>query len=141
MARQGEIHRVTGETDVKVRLDLDGTGQCQASTGVPFLDHMLHQISSHGLTHSDAHVLVGVVIINVSVSDGMDLQIDQAVAADLVKHVVEERNPGPGLALTGAIQIQPHLHVGLAGDPMDLSQTCHHRCSAVLMLPHMPVTQ
>ena len=26
-----------------------GTGRCQASTGVPFLDHMLHQISSHGL--------------------------------------------------------------------------------------------
>ena len=49
MARQGDIHRVTGETDVKVRLDLDGSGQCQASTGVPFLDHMLHQISSHGL--------------------------------------------------------------------------------------------
>ena len=65
MARQGDIHRVTGETDVKVRLDLDGAGQCQASTGVPFLDHMLHQISSHGLidleinavgdTHIDDH--------------------------------------------------------------------------------------
>ena len=65
MARQGTIHRVTGETDVKVRLDLDGSGQCQASTGVPFLDHMLHQISSHGLidleinavgdTHIDDH--------------------------------------------------------------------------------------
>ena len=49
MARTGEVHRVTGETDVKVRLGLDGSGQCQASTGVPFLDHMLHQISSHGL--------------------------------------------------------------------------------------------
>jgi imidazoleglycerol-phosphate dehydratase len=47
--RTGEIHRVTGETDVQVRLNLDGSGQCQASTGVAFLDHMLHQISSHGL--------------------------------------------------------------------------------------------
>ena len=65
MTRLGEIHRVTGETDVKVRLGLDGNGQCQASTGVPFLDHMLHQISSHGLidleinavgdTHIDDH--------------------------------------------------------------------------------------
>ena len=63
--RSGEIHRVTGETDVQVRLNLDGSGQCQASTGVPFLDHMLHQISSHGLidlvisaqgdTHIDDH--------------------------------------------------------------------------------------
>ena len=63
--RSGTVQRVTGETNVKVLLDLDGTGQCQASTGVPFLDHMLHQISSHGLldleikavgdTHIDDH--------------------------------------------------------------------------------------
>ena len=47
--RQGEVHRVTKETDVLVRLNLDGSGQCKVSTGVAFLDHMLHQISSHGL--------------------------------------------------------------------------------------------
>ncbi|BEV35576.1 imidazoleglycerol-phosphate dehydratase HisB [Synechococcus sp. M16CYN] len=63
--RTGEIHRHTGETDVKVLLNLEGSGQCQVNTGVPFLDHMLHQISSHGLidlvvnavgdTHIDDH--------------------------------------------------------------------------------------
>jgi imidazoleglycerol-phosphate dehydratase len=63
--RIGSIHRVTGETDVRVSLNLDGTGQCQACTGIGFLDHMLHQISSHGLidleiaatgdTHIDDH--------------------------------------------------------------------------------------
>ena len=52
-ARRGEVHRVTGETDVQVRLDLDGSGACTVSTGVPFLDHMLHQISSHGLIDLD----------------------------------------------------------------------------------------
>ncbi len=49
LQRQSKIHRVTNETDVKVRLDLDGSGQCQISTGIAFLDHMLHQLSSHGL--------------------------------------------------------------------------------------------
>lgn len=63
--RSGLIHRVTGETDVRVSLGLDGSGLCQVATGVPFLDHMLHQISSHGLidleitatgdTHIDDH--------------------------------------------------------------------------------------
>jgi imidazoleglycerol-phosphate dehydratase len=63
--RSGSIHRVTGETDVRVSLNLDGSGRCQACTGVAFLDHMLHQISSHGLidleiaatgdTHIDDH--------------------------------------------------------------------------------------
>ncbi len=47
--RKGEIHRITGETDVTVLLGLDGNGHCKVSTGVAFLDHMLHQISSHGL--------------------------------------------------------------------------------------------
>ncbi|MCT0198374.1 imidazoleglycerol-phosphate dehydratase HisB [Synechococcus sp. CS-1325] len=47
--RTGTIHRVTGETDVRVELSLDGTGRCQVNTGVPFLDHMLHQLASHGL--------------------------------------------------------------------------------------------
>ena len=47
--RTGEIHSVTGETDVHIALDLDGTGRCQVATGVPFLDHMLHQLASHGL--------------------------------------------------------------------------------------------
>jgi imidazoleglycerol-phosphate dehydratase len=48
-ARTASISRKTGETDVQVSLNLDGTGACTAATGVPFLDHMLHQISSHGL--------------------------------------------------------------------------------------------
>ncbi|MDA0267460.1 MAG: imidazoleglycerol-phosphate dehydratase HisB [Cyanobacteria bacterium] len=54
LARQAAISRTTGETDVQVRVNIDGTGQCTAETGVPFLDHMLHQIASHGLL--DLHV-------------------------------------------------------------------------------------
>jgi imidazoleglycerol-phosphate dehydratase len=48
-SRTAAVSRRTGETDVQVSLNLDGTGQCTAKTGVPFLDHMLHQIASHGL--------------------------------------------------------------------------------------------
>ena len=63
--RTGTIHRVTGETDVRVTLGLDGSGRCTVNTGVAFLDHMLHQLASHGLidleisakgdTHIDDH--------------------------------------------------------------------------------------
>lgn len=47
--RTATVHRKTGETDVQVAIALDGTGQCHAETGIPFLDHMLHQIAAHGL--------------------------------------------------------------------------------------------
>lgn len=47
--RTASVHRQTGETDVHVGLDLDGQGKGQVNTGIPFLDHMLQQICSHGL--------------------------------------------------------------------------------------------
>lgn len=63
--RVGEVKRVTKETNVYVRLNLDGTGESDCNTGIPFLDHMLDQLASHGLldvtvkasgdTHIDDH--------------------------------------------------------------------------------------
>lgn len=47
--RIAEIHRKTKETDVRVVLNLDGSGKSQVSTGLPFLDHMLDLFARHGL--------------------------------------------------------------------------------------------
>lgn len=47
--RRAEVHRQTKETDVRVALTLDGTGQAQIATGVGFLDHMLTLFAKHGL--------------------------------------------------------------------------------------------
>ncbi len=46
--RGAEIIRKTGETDIRIRLDLDGTGVCAIDTGVGFLDHMLELFARHG---------------------------------------------------------------------------------------------
>ena len=46
--RQAEIIRKTGETDIRVKLDLDGNGSCRIDTGVGFLDHMLELFARHG---------------------------------------------------------------------------------------------
>ena len=48
MSRTARIERTTKESDVLVQLDLDGTGQVEVSTGVPFYDHMLSQLGKHG---------------------------------------------------------------------------------------------
>ena len=64
-ARTAEVSRNTNETQIRVAINLDGTGVQKLNTGVPFLDHMIDQIARHGLfdieidckgdLHIDAH--------------------------------------------------------------------------------------
>ncbi|AKM30280.1 imidazoleglycerol-phosphate dehydratase [Pandoraea faecigallinarum] len=51
--RIAEVVRDTSETQIRVKIDLDGTGRKTLDTGVPFLDHMLDQIARHGLIDMD----------------------------------------------------------------------------------------
>lgn len=80
--RQAEITRNTLETQITVRLNLDGTGLGKFATGVPFLDHMLDQIARHGL-------------IDLDISANGDLQID-------AHHTVEDIGISLGQALAKA---------------------------------------
>lgn len=83
LARTATVKRTTGETDVQVSVNLDGTGTCTAATGIPFLDHMLHQISSHGL-------------IDLEVQATGDLEIDD-------HHTNEDVGITLGMALKDAL--------------------------------------
>jgi imidazoleglycerol-phosphate dehydratase len=63
--RTAQVERNTKETQIRVRLDLDGKGVAKLSTGIPFLEHMLDQVARHGMLdleinakgdlHIDAH--------------------------------------------------------------------------------------
>jgi len=81
--RIAEIERHTLETQVRVKLDLDGVGRAQFDTGVPFLEHMLDQIARHGL-------------IDLEVRASGDLQID-------AHHTVEDVGITFGQALAAAL--------------------------------------
>ena len=54
MSRTAKVERNTLETQIKVQIDLDGSGQSSFETGVPFLEHMLDQVARHGMI--DMHV-------------------------------------------------------------------------------------
>ena len=63
--RTVEVERNTKETQIRVRLNLDGSGAVKLETGIPFLEHMLDQVARHGMLdlevkakgdlHIDAH--------------------------------------------------------------------------------------
>ncbi|NEQ09624.1 MAG: imidazoleglycerol-phosphate dehydratase HisB [Moorea sp. SIO3E2] len=82
-ARTASVRRTTGETDVQVSLNLDGTGICTANTGIPFLDHMLHQISSHGLIDLEVQAKGDLEIDDHHTNEDVGITLGQALAKAL----------------------------------------------------------
>ena len=83
MSRTGRIERRTGETDITLQLNLDGTGQAQIQTGVGFLDHMLQLWARHA-------------VVDLEVNAQGDLHVDQ-------HHTVEDVGICLGQALRQAL--------------------------------------
>ncbi|HEX5146445.1 MAG TPA: imidazoleglycerol-phosphate dehydratase HisB [Conexibacter sp.] len=100
MSRSAEIHRRTGETDVRLTLALDGSGDGGRETGVGFLDHMLDLLARHGR-----------------------LDLDVAAAGDLetgAHHTVEDVGICLGQALDAALGERTGIfRYGSATIPMD----------------------
>lgn len=100
--RLGHCSRKTGETEVSVSWDLDGTGECHAETGIGFLNHMMAQLARHGLFDLDV------------VARG-DLQVDE-------HHTIEDVAIGLGRALDEALGERKGLvRMGDALVPLDES--------------------
>lgn len=77
--RTASVSRTTGETDVRVTVNLDGTGTCTAATGIPFLDHMLHQLSSHGLLDLEVQAQGDIDIDDHHTNEDVGIALGQAL--------------------------------------------------------------
>jgi imidazoleglycerol-phosphate dehydratase len=77
--RSAEVQRNTLETQVRIKLDLDGCGNARIATGVGFFDHMLDQIARHGLidleieAHGDLHIDAHHTVEDVGITLGQAL--------------------------------------------------------------------
>lgn len=81
--RTGEVLRKTAETDISVKIGVDGSGSSTIATGIGFFDHMLEQLSRHSL-------------IDMDITAKGDLHIDD-------HHTVEDTGIAIGLALSQAL--------------------------------------
>ena len=97
--RQAAVERNTKETQIKVSVNLDGSGVLKCQTGLPFLDHMLDQIARHGLIDMDI------------VANG-DLEID-------AHHTVEDLGITLGMAFNKALDRKGIRRYGHAYVPLD----------------------
>ena len=105
--RTGEVVRETKETQIRVRVDLDGTGVAKVSTGIGFFDHMLDSFARHGG-------------IDIDVETKGDLHID-------MHHTVEDTGIVLGLAVAKALDgFKGIRRFGHAYIPMDETLT---RCA------------
>ena len=100
LQRQAEVERNTLETQIKVRINLDGSGQAELATGVAFLEHMLDQVARHGL-------------IDINIEATGDLHID-------AHHTVEDIGITLGQAFAKAVADKTGMaRYGFAYVPLD----------------------
>ena len=106
-ARRAEIERKTAETQISIKLNLDGEGTCDIATGIGFLDHMLTLLAKHSF-------------MNLTVKAKGDLEVDS-------HHTVEDIGIVLGEALREALGDKAGIHrYGNCFIPMDetLAQVC-----------------
>jgi len=78
--RTAEVSRNTAETQITVKLNLDGTGKANLSTGIGFFDHMLDQIARHGLIDLDIQAKGDLHIDGHHTVEDVGITLGQAVA-------------------------------------------------------------
>jgi imidazoleglycerol-phosphate dehydratase len=95
--RIGSSERITNETQIKVSVNIDGTGKCKTETGIKFLDHMIKTLATHSL-----------------------IDIEISARGDLVHHIVEDTALTLGDALKKALNNRSGIkRFGFAIVPMD----------------------
>lgn len=117
--RSASVHRKTKETDISIELRIDGSGQADIKSSVPFLDHMLELVAKHGF-------------FDLKVSAVGDTDVDD-------HHTVEDVGITMGEAVTKAVgekQGMARYGVGLVPMNESLAEVCIDMCGRVHLVYH-----
>src|SRR6266850_2327745 len=114
MTRRASRERVTKETSIRISLDVDGSGRGEASTGLPFFDHMLSQLGKHGGFDPGADA-IGTPPFDPHMAEHFWQSFANAAAITLHVRLISGRNPhhiieasfkGVARALRDAVRVE-----------------------------------
>ena len=114
MSRAAEARRTTGETDVRVRVELDGTGTATVSTGVGFFDHMLTLLARHSLIDIEVQAAGDLETGSHHTVEDVGITLGQALAVALGDRAGIERY---GSALVPMDECLAQAAIDLSGRP------------------------
>jgi imidazoleglycerol-phosphate dehydratase len=114
LSRTGESQRVTGETDVRVRVNLDGSGSADVSTGIGFFDHMLTLLAHHALIDLEITARGDLETGSHHTVEDVGITLGQALAAALGDRAGIERY---GWALVPMDECLSQAAVDISGRP------------------------
>ena len=83
MSRDATIERITGETEIRVRFAVDGTGEASVETGIGFFDHMLDAVARHGLFDLVVHAEGDLHVDGHHTVEDTGIALGQAISAAL----------------------------------------------------------
>jgi len=127
MARMGRITRETRETRVEVSLALDGGGDVSIATGVPFFDHMLDQVATHGRFALQVEARGDLAVDPHHTVEDVGIAFGQALRAAIgdgrgVARFASTHIPMDDALVLAAVDIsgRPYLHYGLTVERLTL---------------------
>ncbi len=120
----GTVQRRTAETEVRVTLGLDGGGEVQVATGIPFFDHMLHQLAHHGRFDLQVQAQGDLAVDPHHTVEDVGIALGQALRAALgeargIARFAALHVPMDEALVLAALDVsgRPYLHYALAPAP------------------------
>ena len=123
--RIGEISRTTKETDISVKLNLDGSGKADITTGIGFMDHMLDAFTRHGLFDMDCTAKGDLNVDGHHTAEDLGIVLGEAIAKAVGNKMWQTRIFNPALRFFSKFEKFSFIHKAFGSIAYDMSLSNH----------------